>query len=126
MLMRLPAPQSPGSLAHAGDLPLERQVPETNAAEPEFSQVRPCSTALATPLYRRVENFGFSFIFSICDLRATYPPMEIRLLPERHTEPRQQGVGFLIGFGRCDDGDVHAVNPRNLVVIDLGEDNLFF
>src|SRR5215469_14202215 len=45
---------------------------------------------------------------------------------ERHVEAFEQGFGFGVRSRRRDDDDVHPANVANLVVIDLGEDELLF
>src|SRR5712692_6586479 len=46
------------------------------------------------------------------------------LLPERHAEMGEQGSGFLVGARRGHDVDVHASDLVDLVVDDLGKDEL--
>src|SRR3569623_3649841 len=45
-------------------------------------------------------------------------------LTERHTEVREEGAALCIGLGGGDDRDVHALDRVDLVVLDLGEDDL--
>src|SRR5258708_10125205 len=47
------------------------------------------------------------------------------LLPaERHAKPGQQAACLVVGFGGGHDGDLHAAGLVDLVVVDLGEDEL--
>ena len=49
------------------------------------------------------------------------------LLPgKRHIEEAKELPCFLIGFCRGGENDVHAPDLVDLVVLDLGEDQLFF
>src|SRR5215470_18656471 len=45
-------------------------------------------------------------------------------LPEREIESGQQGPRLVVGVGRGADGDVHATGLRDLVEIDLGENDV--
>src|SRR3954447_15650114 len=45
-------------------------------------------------------------------------------LPEGEPERFEQCAGFLVVFGRRYDRDIHAPDPYDLVVLDLGEDQL--
>src|SRR5262249_33146162 len=44
---------------------------------------------------------------------------------ERHTHGAQQAASLLVGPRRRVDDDVHSPKPIDLVVVDLGEDELF-
>src|ERR1700754_4558247 len=45
-------------------------------------------------------------------------------LPEREIESGQQGPRLVVGLGRGADRDVHATRFRDLVEIDLGENDM--
>src|SRR5436190_18174484 len=45
---------------------------------------------------------------------------------ERETERGEQRARLVVGFSRGHDGDVHATQRVDLVVLDLGEDDLLF
>src|SRR5262249_25134066 len=46
------------------------------------------------------------------------------LLPKRHPQVGQERAALLVGLGGGDDGDVHSLDLVDLVVVDLGEDDL--
>src|SRR5215510_10366306 len=46
-------------------------------------------------------------------------------LPEREVECGQQRARFRVGARRCADRDVHPPDVGHLVVVDLGEDDVF-
>src|SRR5690606_24508666 len=46
------------------------------------------------------------------------------LAPEGEAQGAQQGAAFVIGLCGGGDGDVHAAQLVNLVVVDLGKDDL--
>src|SRR5512139_4351424 len=45
-------------------------------------------------------------------------------LPEREIESGQQGPRLFVGLGRGTDRDVHTAGFRDLVEVDLGENNV--
>src|SRR5688500_20314290 len=47
-------------------------------------------------------------------------------VPEREFKCRQQRLAFLVGAGGGCDGDVHAAQGVDLVVFDLGENDMLF
>src|SRR4051812_20692415 len=47
-----------------------------------------------------------------------------RSLPEREIESGQQGPRLVVGLGRGADRDVHAAGFRDLVEVDLGENDV--
>lgn len=84
----------------------------------------------------RTPNFGFRLLFSIMALRAIchasewgkascrVPLLRLAFL-KWHSQPLQEREREIVALGCRDEGDVHAVDLLDLVVVDLGEDHLF-
>src|SRR5438309_9427264 len=54
----------------------------------------------------------------------SWPLLRLSFASEREAEGVEQGSPLGIGTGGGDDGDVHAPGGVDLVVVDLGEDEL--
>src|SRR5437899_7444830 len=54
----------------------------------------------------------------------SWPLLRLSFASEREAEGVEQGSPLGIGTGGGDDGDVHAPGVVDLVVVDLGEDEL--
>src|ERR1700716_3555014 len=54
----------------------------------------------------------------------SWPLLRLSFTSEREAEGVEQGSSLGIGTGGGDDGDVHAPGGVDLVVVDLGEDEL--
>src|SRR5439155_2104579 len=109
----------PARLQDARNLALERQLAEAEPAHLELPEVAARAAAQLAPM-----------IGARLELRLTLRLHDERglghakLLPERHTQMRQQHLGVLVRARRRDDADVHAANLVDLVVHDLREDQL--
>src|SRR5690606_23562639 len=72
---------------------------------------------------------GGEFLHRLGTLHLAIDQGELRHLftsvAEREVEGRQQRLGFLVGLGRRRDADVQPSHGVDLVVFDLGEDDLF-
>src|SRR5918911_4309135 len=75
-------------------------------------------------LYWRTGNFSLRFACAIFESFAIRISWERRLLAERHPERPQQRAALLVVAGRRDHRDVHSLDLLDLVVVDLGEDDL--
>src|SRR6185295_18534358 len=70
-------------------------------------------------------NFSTVFLrFSLRSLTASLA-MRFSSVLERKAERGQQRARLVVGFRRGGDGDVHAAELIDLVVVDLGKDDLF-
>src|SRR5580698_6770087 len=83
-------------------------------------------TALGRPhrwhrVYPRTLNLGVRCCFSI---KAFFAMVLAVLLSEGKAERCEERPSFLVGACGGDDGDVHAAGRVDLVVVDLGEDQL--
>src|SRR5271163_3202299 len=72
-------------------------------------------------VYPRTLNFGVRCCFSISAFLAMV--LEV-LLPEREPEGDKEGTAFRIVAGCGANGDVHSSSGVDLVVVDLGKDQL--
>src|ERR1051326_8831151 len=110
----------PARLHDAGDLALERELAEAETAELELAEIsaRP-SAQLAARIPARAEFRG---TLRLCDQRR-FRHGSLRL-PERHAEMREERLGVLVRSRRRHDVDVHTAYLVDLVVDDLGEDQL--
>jgi len=75
-------------------------------------------------LYFRTANFGVRFDLAMIDFLANVCS-PLLLTPGRHSHEPQELKAFFVGPGRGDDGDVHAADLLDLVVIHLGKHDLF-
>ena len=118
---------SPARLDHAGDLAAEREEPQANAAELELAVVardrgrRPCSgcggargtSGLGSA--SRTDMHGPSFVFLLSGRSGR---------PEGHAEVLEERAPLFVGLRRRHEGDVHPLDDVDVVVVDLGEDDL--
>src|SRR5579871_4974933 len=68
--------------------------------------------------------FSTALFFAINGLQFSASEL-LRSLPEREVERTQQGARFRVGPGRRADDDVEAQHGLGLVVVDLGENDVF-
>ena len=76
-------------------------------------------------VYSLVENLGLRCCFTFIDVLA----MKCFLLlcfSERHTELCEQFSCLFISLGCCHDDNIHTSNLIDLIIFDLGEDQLLF
>src|SRR5699024_6110391 len=73
-------------------------------------------------LYSRVENFAGRCCLIFMEVFAMFqnPP----LVSERSAQSGQQLFGLFVGFRSGNEADVHTANGIDLIVVDLGEDQL--
>src|SRR5438552_4128229 len=109
----------PARLHDARNLALERQLAETEPAHLELPEVAARTAAQLAP--RIGTRRKFRFPLRLHDERGLG---HAKLLPERHTQVREQHLGVLVRARRGDDADVHAADLVDLVVDDLREDQL--
>src|SRR5581483_8718297 len=81
-----------------------------------FSSARFLANFFARAL--RLRSRMIMLVLAICSLA-------LLLLAEGEAERVQQGAAFLVVLRGGGDGDVHAPDLVDLVVVDLGEDDLF-
>src|SRR5499426_3579240 len=109
----------PARLHDARHLALERQFAKAEPAHLELPEVAARAAAqLAAVIGARRE---LRLTLGLHDERGLRHTL---LLPERHSEVREEHLGVLVRARRRDDADVHASNLVNLVVDDLREDQL--
>src|ERR1700742_652614 len=75
----------------------------------------------------RMRLFFFSTELFFAMLGSLYPRLRGWFsvsLPEREIESGQQGPRLVVGLGRGADRDVHATRFRDLVEVDLGENDV--
>src|SRR6185503_18792937 len=127
MLMR--GSPSPAGLAHAGDVPLQRELAETDPAEPELPEHRPHPSAALTAADPPRRELGGA-LGALDPARLRHPLGSLSchrcrgLAPERPAEFPQQPHREVVAPGRGHQGDVHPVDLLDLVVIDLRENQL--
>src|SRR5258708_2781946 len=134
----------PGRLLDAGHLPDAGVVAEADAAHAELAHegARPAADAAAMVLLhlelggsQRLRDQGFlSQLVSVSphhavsrlgrDVRWLLSCCLLPRLAEGHVEVAEQGPAFVVGLRGADDADLHAANPVDLVVVDLGKDEL--
>src|SRR5690606_3688323 len=84
------------------------------------------------PAYFFASRFRRSFLLIELSLAIFYPSrwsgrlLALGVAGERHLEATEQGTRLLVGLGGGADDDVHAPDLVDLVVVDLGEDDLLF
>src|SRR2546422_4939455 len=109
----------PARLHDARNLALERQLAEAEPAHLELPEIAARAAAqLAPRIGARAELRLTLGLHDERGLRHT------RLLPERHSEVREEHLRVLVRAGRRDDVDIHAADLVHLVVDDLREDQL--
>src|SRR4029453_6065422 len=109
----------PARLYDARHLALERQLTEAEPAHlelPEIAARTPAELAARIGARRKLR-----FTLRLHDERGLGHTL---LLPERHSEVREEHLGVLVRARRRDDADVHASNLVDLVVDDLRENQL--
>src|SRR5262245_9474913 len=121
-VMVMPAP-SPARLRHARDLTGVHHLPQADPAQAELAvhRVR-TAAAVAARVRPHLELRLAPGLLDECLLRHE---LLLSFASEREAEGIEQGAAFGIGTGGGDDGDVHPAGGIDLVVIDLGEDELF-
>src|SRR6185436_14327501 len=111
---------SPARLDHAGQIALQRQVAEVDAAETELAVV--AAGAAADPAAVAIPHVEFQLLRFLGDLRSR---SHRRLLArERHPELAQQELCALVVARGRHDRDVHPLGFLDLVVVDLREDQV--
>src|SRR6185436_16918744 len=111
---------SPARLDHTGQIALQRQVAEVDAAETELAVV--AAGAAADPAAVAIPHVELQLLRFLGDLRSR---SHRRLLTrERHAELAQQKLGALIVARGRHDRDVHPLGTLDLVVVDLREDQV--
>src|SRR5436309_759969 len=109
----------PARLHDARNLALERQLAEAEPAHLELPEVGARAAAqLAAVIGARAE---LRLTLGLHDERGL---RHMRLLPERHSEVREEHLRVLVRARRRHDVDVHAAHLVDLVVDDLGKDQL--
>src|SRR5947209_20015171 len=99
-----------------------RQSTEAQTADAELPDVSSRTSAqLAPVVLARSELWCLRVLHSFCS-GCHSSPLTLCRLAEGHAEGAQQRTGFVVVFRRCHDGDVHALLPLHLRVIDLRED----
>src|SRR5277367_3024813 len=113
---------SPTGLDHAGELSAEREHPKADPAKLEVAVIRArATTNLATVPVPRGELLR---AVQLCKLFCTGHRTIPRLVPERDAQLREEGAPLLVGARSGDERDVHPLHDVDLVVVDLGEDDL--
>src|SRR5262249_31831911 len=109
----------PARLHDARHLALERQFAKAEPAHLELPEIPARAAAqLAAVIGARRE---LRLTLGLHDERSLRHTL---LLPERHSEVREEHLRVLVRTRRRDDADVHASNLVHLVVNDLREDQL--
>src|SRR5258705_6700000 len=76
-------------------------------------------------VYPRTLNFGVRCCFwTRAFFAISAIPLALLVAAERETEGSEQCPALVVGRARGDDGDVHPADGVDLVVIDLGKDQL--
>src|SRR5258705_432554 len=109
----------PARLHDARNLALERQLAKAEPAHLELPEIAARAAAQLAP--RIAARAELRLTLGLHDERGL---RHTRLLPERHSEVREEHLGVLVRARRRDDADVHASNLVDLVVDDLREDQL--
>src|SRR5687767_837596 len=111
----------PARLRDARNLPAKGELPETDPAEGELANECARPTTAPAPVVLLGRKLRRSQ--GLCDLGLLGHRLLLRRDSlERHSEQLQQPLGLLIGSRARDDGDFHATDTVDLVVVDLGED----
>src|ERR1019366_4430565 len=126
------ARRSPTRLRHAGDVSVVRQLAQADPADAELAVDRAGATAAAatgvTPglvlgrplLADSLRKLGHVLLLILVGGRR----LGTALLRKRHPERLQQGERFFVAGGARRDRDVETAHLIDLVVVDLGEDDL--
>src|SRR6266545_889720 len=111
---------SPARLDHAGQIALQRQVAEVDAAETELAVVAAGAAADAAAV--AIPHVELQLLRFLGDLRSRSHRRLLTL--ERNAELAQQELCALIVARGRHDRDVHPLGFLDLVVIDLREDQV--
>ena len=123
LILDSPSPL-PTRLSHAGYLTLKSQITEADPAQAELAVHRARATAIVASGIGTSREFGFALRFgNQTFLRHWLLPV---LFAEGHAQRLQQFTAFFVAIGRGNDGDIHAPDLIDHVIVDLGEDNLLF
>src|SRR5215210_1393317 len=115
-----PSRPLPARLDHAGQIALQRQIPQVDATQPELAvDTARAATDPAPVAVADLELQLLPLLRDLCRRRHN-----LLLACERHAELAQQEQGALVVAGRRHDRDVHPLRLLDLVVVDLGEDQL--
>src|SRR5437016_12810533 len=118
----------PTGFAHAGNFPAQRELAETNAAQPELAE-RPsaASAALAPVVAAHLELRLPLDLLHPRPLRHRQSLLGDRdggFAPEGHPQLAQQCLSGVVPPGGRHERDIHAMDLLDLVVVDLREDHL--
>ena len=124
----------PGSLGHAGEFALASQLAQAHAAQTELAIHRTRTAAagaagVGTSRELRLaislgDHRFFCHAFLLSSISTRILPNELLFL-EREAQSVEKSLGLFVVFGSGDKGDVHAAGTIDLVVFNLGEDELF-
>src|SRR5947199_1136147 len=124
VIMRAPT-SSPRRLGHARHLAGVDHGAETDPAEAEALVHRTRPATPATPrVPAHLELRCALLLLHESLLGHSSLPLALFVAAERETEGSQQRAALVVGGARGDDGDVHPADGVDLVVVDLGEDQL--
>src|SRR5579864_6415 len=114
---------SPARFGHAGDGALMGELAQADTAQAEFAEhrARPAA-AVAARVVAHLELLGPLLFDDQARLRHALllPPV----LAERQAEGLQQGAGVIVGLGAGRDRHIEPANVLDVVVVDLGKDDL--
>src|SRR2546429_1390524 len=118
----------PAGLAHAGNFPAQRKLTETNAAQLELAERAPAAAAPLTPIVAAHLELRLALdLLHPRPLRHRQNLLADRdggFAPEGHPQLAQQRLSGVVPPGGRHERDIHAMNPLDLVVVDLREDHL--
>src|SRR3954468_10046283 len=121
----------PAALRHARDVAVMRELAQADAAQAELAEHRARAAAAAAARVRAglvlggarltdaLGELGHGLGGNLWSL-----DVGVALAAEGHAEGLEQRVGLAVGRGRRRDGDVEPADLVDLVVVDLGEDDL--
>src|SRR5580700_2650147 len=116
---------SPARLDHARDLATEGEQPEADPAEFELAVIAASAPAHLAPVAVPRGELGLRIEF--CELTGTrheFFPIPLSGRPERHAELLQESAPLFVGTRSRHEADVEPLDRVDLVVVDLGEDDL--
>src|SRR5262249_37458097 len=127
----------PRRLDYAGHFARERQLAETDPAQLELAKETAGASAAEAPVTMPAAElcflcgFRLSELFVSCDFRggghvSFFKAPANALLVKRHPEMLQQRETFCVGLGAGRDANIHSLHFFDLVVVDLGENQLVF
>src|SRR4051812_20935638 len=115
-------PRLPGRLDHPCDFALEGAIAKADAAHLELVEERP---AAAAELAARVRPHPeLRLLLQALRLRDLGELGHVLRRPEGHAHVLEESAALFVAPRRGDDGDVHALDLLDAVVVDLGEDDL--